>query len=412
MGCVYIPPEGSKYSSVDAFTEIENEFLHLSEPNLKNVLIGDFNAKTSTLPDYVIPDQHLLEILNTDDTQTMHYFSDYNGLLTNNISLQRYSKCACRPNTYGHRLLELCKKMNIYIANSRIGNDKTVGKITCNDVSVVDYLILSSDLFQMTKNFEVEEFNPILSDVHCNLKFTLESQPYTNINNVKTVEKQVIKWNNNKQDKFVKFVKEKKSEGIRDIETILDKLIDRNDTVQQTDIDTAMNKICEIFNSSSISVFGTKCKNQKYAKHNEKPWYKRGCKSKRNLFHQARQRYGNLKSKENKKALKEASKSYKKELNRSYNDFQMNTAKDLRKLAKSDPKRLWQKLNSINTNKSNKTDAVKIEDLYEHFKRLSQDEVIEDNSDIDLTKEINCGWERNVNLMFILVYACKEVRPI
>ncbi|CAG2213504.1 unnamed protein product [Mytilus edulis] len=120
----------------------------------------------------------------------MHYFSDYNGLLTNNISMQRYSKCACRPNTYGHRLLELCKKMNIYIANSRIGNDKTVGKITCNDVSVVDYLILSSDLFQMTKNFEVEEFNPILSDVHCNLKFTLESQPYTNINNVKTVEKQ------------------------------------------------------------------------------------------------------------------------------------------------------------------------------------------------------------------------------
>ncbi|CAG2212887.1 unnamed protein product [Mytilus edulis] len=80
MGCVYIPPEGSKYSSVDAFTEIENEFLHLSEPNLKNVLIGDFNAKTSTLPYYVIPDQHLLEILNTDDTQTMHYFSDYNGL--------------------------------------------------------------------------------------------------------------------------------------------------------------------------------------------------------------------------------------------------------------------------------------------------------------------------------------------
>ncbi|CAG2220101.1 unnamed protein product [Mytilus edulis] len=136
----------------------------------------------------------------------------------------------------------------------------TVGKITCNDVSVVDYLILSSDLFSNDKEFlEVEEFNTILSDVHCNLKFTLESQPYTNINNVKTVEKQVIKWNNNKQDKFVKFVKQKKSEGIRDIETILDKLIDRNDTVQQTDIDTAMNKICEIFNSSSISVFGTKC---------------------------------------------------------------------------------------------------------------------------------------------------------
>ncbi|VDI30247.1 Hypothetical predicted protein [Mytilus galloprovincialis] len=42
MGCVYIPPEGSKYSSVDAFTEIENEFLHLSEPNLKKRLNRGF----------------------------------------------------------------------------------------------------------------------------------------------------------------------------------------------------------------------------------------------------------------------------------------------------------------------------------------------------------------------------------
>jgi hypothetical protein len=29
LGCVYIPPENSKYSTIDAFTEIENEFISL-----------------------------------------------------------------------------------------------------------------------------------------------------------------------------------------------------------------------------------------------------------------------------------------------------------------------------------------------------------------------------------------------
>jgi hypothetical protein len=30
LGCVYIPPENSKYSTIDAFTEIENEFISLN----------------------------------------------------------------------------------------------------------------------------------------------------------------------------------------------------------------------------------------------------------------------------------------------------------------------------------------------------------------------------------------------
>ena len=68
----------------------------------------------------------------------------------------------------------------VFNCNIGVRQGENVGKITCYDVSVVDYLILSSDLFRMTKNFKVEEFNHILSDVHCNLKFTLESKPYEN----------------------------------------------------------------------------------------------------------------------------------------------------------------------------------------------------------------------------------------
>jgi hypothetical protein len=61
LGCVYIPPENSKYSTIDAFTEIENEFISLLGNNSRYALVGDFNAKTSDLPDFCCPDEHFLD---------------------------------------------------------------------------------------------------------------------------------------------------------------------------------------------------------------------------------------------------------------------------------------------------------------------------------------------------------------
>ena len=44
FGCVYIPPENSKYSSSDAFDEIENELISIINVDKRYVaLTGDFN---------------------------------------------------------------------------------------------------------------------------------------------------------------------------------------------------------------------------------------------------------------------------------------------------------------------------------------------------------------------------------
>ena len=60
--------------------------------------------------------------------------------------------------------------MNIYIGNSRLnGNDNTVGKKTCKDVSLVDYLFLPSDVVSAIKYFDILDYNPLFSDVHCGL---------------------------------------------------------------------------------------------------------------------------------------------------------------------------------------------------------------------------------------------------
>ncbi|CAC5412157.1 unnamed protein product [Mytilus coruscus] len=74
---------------------------------------------------YTNEDDNIIDILNLDeDNEILEYLFDYQNLLRNNIPLYGVSGCSCKPNNYGHRLLNLCKKLNIYILNSRVGDDK------------------------------------------------------------------------------------------------------------------------------------------------------------------------------------------------------------------------------------------------------------------------------------------------
>ena len=61
MGCVYIPPENSLYSSINAFLDIENELINFIERDMKCALVGDFNAKTAVLEDFSEPDETFFE---------------------------------------------------------------------------------------------------------------------------------------------------------------------------------------------------------------------------------------------------------------------------------------------------------------------------------------------------------------
>jgi hypothetical protein len=52
-GIVYIPPEYTVYSSVDAFSELENEYLALQRNYKYICLNGDFNSRTGKDPDFI-----------------------------------------------------------------------------------------------------------------------------------------------------------------------------------------------------------------------------------------------------------------------------------------------------------------------------------------------------------------------
>ena len=72
-----------------------------------------------------------------DDVDLINYMYDYENIVKAGASLYRNSNCTGKPNTYGHMLLDFCRKNNIYIVNGRVGKDKLIGECTCQDVSMM-----------------------------------------------------------------------------------------------------------------------------------------------------------------------------------------------------------------------------------------------------------------------------------
>ena len=87
--------------------------------------------------------------------------------------MQRYSCDKGRVNKYGNLLLECCKRCGLFICNGKIFKDRTIGRNTCKDSSLVYYLIVHPSMFDFISYFKVEDFNPMFSDVHCRLSLTL-----------------------------------------------------------------------------------------------------------------------------------------------------------------------------------------------------------------------------------------------
>ena len=83
-------------------------------------------------------------------------------------------------------LLPLCA---IYIANGKLSNDKNIGKTTCKDASLVDYLLLSSSMFNEICELDVTDNNPMFSDAHSRLHFSIIAAPpiQNNGNNKNTI---------------------------------------------------------------------------------------------------------------------------------------------------------------------------------------------------------------------------------
>ena len=156
IGTCYFSPSRSKGTDCKIAKLMKDISLFQSKGHV--LINGYLNAWTGNLNDTISPDKYDNEL----------------GI-TNHDSPPKRNSQHKLTNNRGEDLLDLCKSLELYIANGRKLGDP-LGNYTSyqwNGNSVVDYLVTSNVIFEQVTLFNVGDFLPMMSD-HCPLIFTLE----------------------------------------------------------------------------------------------------------------------------------------------------------------------------------------------------------------------------------------------
>ena len=284
FGTVYIPPENSSYSSISIFDSIENDLITLNPENDHKIcLIGDFNAHTSNANDFIYINEHICDTFNLDDVTRQ--ILNKSLLEDLGITTTRHSSDRSKIDNYGTRLLSLCKTFDVHIANGRLFKDKGIGATTCKNATVVDYCIMSPELFSYVSNFEILPFDPLCSDVHNGVVVEFLSKPLkiAVIDNEEPSVKK-CKWSSDKKEVFFNAID---LLSVLDLEHKMAEILSNGcHNVDQVVIDSLVENCNEILldaASNSEMVFTPKKKSYTNKKV-KKPWFNKDCLIKRKEY--------------------------------------------------------------------------------------------------------------------------------
>ena len=258
---VHIPSENSVYGSINHFDTLVDEITDCKERYNGNIcLIGDLSARTSSLTDMTEFDDNIPEFcnLNSDMFDTYNDESDMIRRDQLDVPVERKTSDTDRPNNWGHRLLSLCKSLNLRIMNGRIGKDRQ--SVRCKGVSVIDYVICSPTLFPLVREFYVNEYGALLSDVHYAVCVSFETCDNMLSNSMNSESLNVnfktnsSRWNPKLKNGFVCSINE---ESIRNLHSILDNIGTSNANPHdiQSQIDNALGNLCECLQSAADKTF-------------------------------------------------------------------------------------------------------------------------------------------------------------
>ena len=304
LTAVYLPPSGSAYSGEEDF-ELLDILINNLQQNYKNIILtGDFNSKTRELSDFII--------VNENDALYQLGVFDQKFIKT-----ARKNQDLHEADQFGHKLLNLCKIHNLQILNGRVGKDEGVGKYTTKNNSVIDYVLAPPDLFVEIKDFEIQDFNPLMSDVHCPIIFSLLSKTKNNISSITNKAIKKIKWDVSKNSDFVENID---SGELENLHTMLQNFSPSGNS-ENSEIELFVNLTNEILCKAREKTFETKT--VVYPLTKKKAWYDKVLTRAKNKFHSARKQ-------KNRKNIRTTSKIYKSLLNSKFKIFDEKRRKKIR----------------------------------------------------------------------------------
>ena len=353
IACIYIPPVNSIYAERESFYNVENEYIRFNDISQNIIVLGDWNGHISDRVEIILNkglDENENEFLDTLSAATV--------LSQLNIPVRRLSCDKSRVDAWGKSLIDFCKTTGAIIVNGRFGplssNNTTIFNTT------VDYVLCSSDMLKDIISMQVNDFNPLLSDVHCAIETSIKITPNNIFENTDTLEippttakqqenRPILKpnkWESDKKDSFLLHID---SKLLQEIHALTENSNDIKEN-QQDQVDSISNKISLLFSQAALATFGKKrdclsigkkiAKNNNFENH--KPWYTSSCKYKRNIFNKARRKYNRTKSNVDFLAMKQRGKEYKREVKAAVKSHNNNIRSEIRELRKkSNVKAYW-----------------------------------------------------------------------
>ena len=140
MCCIY-PPIKSTYFDQEIFENLEADILHYSQKG-NVMLLGDFNARTSKLEDFISHEGNTFINDTTENSFIPVERNNFDGTI----------------NQHGKWLIELCKTCNLRVLNGRTLGD-SFGRPTYhgkNGISLIDYAICDQDFRRSVENLVVK----------------------------------------------------------------------------------------------------------------------------------------------------------------------------------------------------------------------------------------------------------------
>ena len=251
---VYIPPEDSsreKRLKKDHYKTLIENISNIKSDTI--ILIGDFNARTKLYEDVIEFEK------NVDDFMPQSLLS---------CAKFKRSNQDKKGNKYGKKLVDLCIKTKLYIANGRTLGDLQ-GKYTCyeNGTSCVDYAIISEKLHSYIYKLNISE--PFLASDHCVLRLTITLPKKAIKITSKNESMPTVKWNESNKNKFLNFIKLPCTiKRIKEIENEVDNRF-------EADTSKTIKSINELYTISGKLL--RKGNNSKFKSKQSKQWYDYSC---------------------------------------------------------------------------------------------------------------------------------------